>query len=130
METFLNVAWALLTVYMVYLWLRLAPRNAAGRRTGFAGLVVLVLILLPAISITDDLLAAQKPALVVECWLRRDHKFTSPQLLFPVMAAPPSPAFAGLACGARQAIAPGYSPVQFVQSPALASIQNRPPPTA
>ena len=130
MEWFLNVAWALLAVYMIHQWMRLAPRNVAGRRTGLAGLAVLILILLPAISITDDLLAAQKPAVVVECWLRRDHKVISPHSLLPAIAAPPAQVFDWLSFGAWQAFTPGHSADPLVSSPALAPIQNRPPPTA
>jgi hypothetical protein len=129
MEITLNIAWAVLTIYMFYLWLRFAPRNGAGRRTGFAGLAVLIFILAPAISITDDLLAAQRPA-VVECWLRRDHQFASAHSLLPTAAAPPLPVFAGLSLGVWQAAERGDYTAPFVASPALAPIQNRPPPLA
>ena len=129
MEITLNLAWALLTIWMVCMWLRFAPRGITGRRTQFTALAVLILILLPAISITDDLLAARNPA-EVDCCARRDHEFTSARSLLPTVAAPPPAAFAGLSFNVPVEAAPGDYVSPSVRPPALATVQNRPPPAA
>jgi hypothetical protein len=114
---------------MVCLWLRFAPRSTTGRRMQIAALSVLILMLLPAISITDDLLAAQNTAEVDNC-LRRAHEFTFPHSIFSAVAASPLPAFSGLSFGDSHLAAPGGLSTQPVLSPALFSVQDRAPPSA
>ena len=48
----------------------------------FVAMALVILILLPAISMTDDLIAAQNPA-EVDCCARRDHDFSSPHSIVP-----------------------------------------------
>jgi len=72
METILNLAGALLAGVLMCLWVRYAPRRGASRRTQVAALAMLILILFPVISVTDDLQAAQNPA-DVAVYLRRGH---------------------------------------------------------
>jgi hypothetical protein len=129
MELVLNLVWVALAICMVCLWLRFAPRSSAGRRTQLAALGVLLLILLPAISITDDLLAAQNTAEVDNC-LRRAHEFTFPHSIFSSVAASPLSAFAGLSFGVSHKAAPGGLSTPLVQPPALFSVQDRAPPSA
>jgi hypothetical protein len=127
MELILNLVWVLLAFSMIGLWLRFAPRGSTGGRVNFTALTVLVLILLPAISITDDLLAAQNPA-EVDCCVRRDHERSSSQSIFPSVALPPPPAFAEFWFGAPRMAMCGVYAAPFVESATLTSIQNRPPP--
>lgn len=129
MEIFLNLVWLLLATAMVGCWLRYAPRNGADRRMQLVSLMVLLFILLPAISVTDDLLAAQNPA-EVDCCLRRDHDHLNPHSIFPVVAALPLPAFGHISSEVACLLASGALPAPAVDSPALAQIQNRPPPAA
>ena len=72
MELVLNLAWAFLASIMVGLWLRLAVRTGVNLRMQFVALAVLLLILFPVISVTDDLQVAQNPA-EADCLVRRDH---------------------------------------------------------
>jgi hypothetical protein len=130
MELTLNVGWALVVVWMLCVWLRMAPRKSPDRRTQFVALAVVILILLPAISMTDDLQAARNPAEVDTCVVRRDHDLAAPHSIFPVAAVPPAPVFAGLPLGVPVIAAPSHLLSPFVDHPALASIQNRPPPAA
>jgi hypothetical protein len=129
METILNLAWALLTIVLVRLWVRHAPRKGTTQRMQVAALAVLILILFPAISVTDDLLAAQNPA-DVEVYLRRGHAAGSQHAVSPVIAMLPPVSFSGLFFGYQRLAAPSRLPVPTVDNPALSGIQNRPPPTA
>jgi hypothetical protein len=129
MELTLNLGWILLAGCMFCLWLQYAPRSASDRRMQFVALAVLILVLLPAISMTDDLLAAQNPAEAVTS-VRRDHDDSKLHPIVPIAAAPPVPILsAGMLCAAIAGLACEMV-AQLVKSPALSSIQNRPPPLA
>lgn len=67
MELALNLAWILLASLMCWSWVCFAPKAGAHRRTQIVALAVLILILLPVISVTDDLLVAQNPAETNSC---------------------------------------------------------------
>lgn len=129
MEFVLNFAWLLLTAAMVTLWLRSAPREGANRRMQFVSLLMLIVILLPAVSMTDDLRAAQNPA-EVDSSLRRDHDYANPHSIFPAVAAPPLPVFRGPSLRLLPFLAVSSLVDPSVDSPALSAIQNRPPPSA
>ena len=130
MELALNLGWALVAVWMLCAWLRVAPHGAKERRAQLVALAVVILILLPAISMTDDLMAAQNPA-EVDCSARRDHDFSSAHSKIPAAAAAlPLPAFAGLLFRFVQTGAPSRLSTPILENPALAPIQNRPPPAA
>jgi len=129
MELLLNLAWFLVALAMWVVWLRAAGRNAAERRLQLIALAVMIFVLLPAISMTDDLLAAQNPAETDSC-LRRDHEISSAHSVFPATAAPPLESFAGLDLHSHRLAAPGRVAAPAVKSPALSSFQSRPPPEA
>src|ERR1700722_11122625 len=90
MELVLNLAWALSAIVVVCSWLRFGPRAGAGRPAQLVALAVLILILFPVISVTDDLQAAQNPAEVDFC-LRRDHVVSNSHSTFPAVATLPLP---------------------------------------
>jgi hypothetical protein len=134
MELFLNLAWVLLAALMCCLWPRFAPRTGPeqrmqDRRMQFVALAMLILILLPVISVTDDLMAVQNPAETDSCQ-RRDHVVSNAHSIFPAVAALPLPVFSELSFGVLRLAAPGHLPAPVVYHPGLASIQNRPPPVA
>jgi len=129
METSLNLVWALLAVALVCLWVYHAPRQGAGRWMQVAAVVTLMVILFPVISVTDDLLATQNPA-DVEVYLRRGHTAGSQHVILSAIARIPPVSFAGLFLGCQRLAAPSSLPIPTVDNPALAGIQNRPPPTA
>jgi len=129
MELTLNLGWALVALGMTCVWLRMAPRAARERRAQFVALAVVILILLPAISMTDDLMAAQNPAEVDSC-VRRDHGDFQIHSDFSAQAAQPQIEFAGLAFGVVRMLSPDRPFIPFAEIPSLASIQNRPPPVA
>jgi hypothetical protein len=129
MELALNLAWCLLAIAMVYAWLRQASRDTPSRHAQIVALGLLLVILLPAISMTDDLMAAQNPA-EIDCCARRDHDYSHTHAIFPVVPALPTLGFAGVPFGNLHLAAPGIVPAPVFDLPALARIQNRPPPSA
>jgi hypothetical protein len=134
MEAILNLVWALLVMLMFGLWLRFAPRPGLNRRVDsrrmqFVALAVLILLLFPVISVTDDLQAIQNAAETDSCQ-RRDHVCPTSHSIFPAVAALPLPAFAGLSFGILHLAAPASLLAPVVDNPALARIENRPPPAA
>lgn len=129
MELVLNFAWVLLAALMFCMWLRFAPRTGASGRMQLAALAVLILILFPVISVTDDLQAALNPA-ESDCCLRRDHPCSTPHSIFPALASLPLPVIAELSFGQLRMANPGSLHAPAFDHPALAPIQNRPPPAA
>jgi hypothetical protein len=129
MELTLNLAWALLALWMLGAWLRTAPAAMRERRAQFVALAVVILILLPAISMTDDLIAAQNPA-EVDCCVRRDYDCFHAHASVPTPSAVPVSAFNGLRVCLVHLLLPNLLAAPLAQTPALASIQNRPPPSA
>ena len=103
MELFLNLAWVALAALMFCLWLRYASRTGPdrhieNRKAQFVALAVLLLILFPVISVTDDLQAIQNPA-ETDTSLRRGHLVSNQHSIFPTVAALPLPVFAELSYG-------------------------------
>jgi hypothetical protein len=129
MELVLNLAGAFVALAMVCLWLRWAPREGHDRRTELVALALLILILFPVISVTDDLLAAQNPAETDSC-VRRDQVTCFLQQVSLVAAGLPEVPAADPSVGCARLGAPGALPALVVNSPALAPIENRPPPAA
>jgi hypothetical protein len=129
MELTLNLGWVLVALWMLFAWLRVSPRAPKDRSAQLVALAVVILILLPAISMTDDLMAAQKPA-EPDCCMRRDSDCSCHHSHFPVIAALPAPAFSGISLGYVRLGSPSRLSAPHVELPALASIQNRPPPSA
>ena len=128
-ELFLNLAWAAVSVCMLCLWLRFAPRTGPDRRIQFVALAMIILILLPVISVTDDLQAARNPAEVDTC-LRRDHDWSSPHSIVPAVAVLPLLVIASLDVRVRRTALPGSQPLAAPANPFLAPVENRPPPAA
>ena len=129
MELILNLGWSLVAIAMICGWLRFASREAGIRRMQAVTLAVAILILLPAISISDDLVAAQNPAEVVST-IRRDYDDSGPHSVVPTASALPVPIFSGLRVAVVTMAAPSHLSAPIANHAGLESIQNRPPPTA
>ncbi len=130
MELALNLGWALLALWMLWAWLRTTPQRTSDRRIQMLALAVVILILLPAISMTDDLVAAQNPA-EIDCCARRNHDHAAcPHSIIPAAAVLSLPRFAGISLAFVGMATPSNLPSPFVENPSLTSIQNRPPPAA
>ncbi|HEX3891063.1 MAG TPA: hypothetical protein VHW46_00700 [Terracidiphilus sp.] len=89
MEIFLNLAWSLLAIASVLLWTSQERRIGSERRLPLIALVLLLMMLFPVISVSDDLWAVQNPAEADTC-LRRDHVVTCPHCALPAPAVFPT----------------------------------------
>ncbi len=129
MELALNLAWMVLATLMCWLWMRCAPREGTDRRIHFVAVVLIIAILFPVISITDDIAWAQNPAETDSCQRRQHLVARAHSTLHPVV--PTFPPSLAEPCSDLSAIALlGNLLAPAVNVPALESIQNRPPPAA
>ena len=129
MELILNLAWALMAIACLCLWLRVGRRAGCDRRVSFVALVMLLVILFPVISVSDDLWSVQNPAETDTCQ-RRHHSNFCPHTSLPAIAALPLPAIAELSFGFQRFSISLHSSQPVHDNPALDPIQNRPPPIA
>jgi hypothetical protein len=129
MELTLNLVWATLSVVCAGLWMGYARRNGVSTRVQAIALLLFIVILLPVISVTDDLQALQNPA-ELDCCARRHHAASCPHSIFPAVATLPPPMVAELSFDSLRTGVPDHLFAVAVNNPALASIQNRPPPAA
>ncbi len=72
MELILNLVWLATGLAMVAAWLLLPRNEQISRRYQATCLAIAILLLLPVISLSDDLVAAQA-AREADCCLRRAH---------------------------------------------------------
>jgi hypothetical protein len=128
-EIFLNFAWAALASTLVVLWLRTGCRLDQNRCSQIIAIAVLIAILFPVISVSDDLMAAQNPA-ETDNSLRRDHLTPGSAHLLQITAVAPPSIRTVYAFGIVQSLPPGKPVLRVVARPALTSIANRPPPVA
>jgi hypothetical protein len=129
MELILNLAWAVLASLGIYIWLRFGARTGANRQTQLVALAMLLLILFPVISVSDDILTFHNPA-EADCCLRRDHVVSSPHSVLPALAGLPQLIFAELPSGLPRFAVLSKPPSPVVDRPGLIAVQKRPPPTA
>ncbi len=129
METLLNFAWVLMAIASVCLWFRFGGRAGCDRRLSFVALVMLLVILFPVVSVSDDLWSVQNPAETDTCQ-RRAHRDFSSHTSLPAIAALPLPAFAELSFGIQRFSVSVPSSQLVPENPALDPIQSRPPPIA
>jgi hypothetical protein len=133
MELALNIAWALCSLGLIWLWVRTAPsrsKHPIPRTAQALSLLMVVLLLLPVISLSDDLVAAQGLA-ETDCCVRRalqSHEL-HPSVV-PASLAVPEQEFAIFALnGLFQTTV--QIDGQTAPTPILSrSLDNRPPPRA
>lgn len=125
-ELFLNFAWFGLALASVLLWLRCGRRDERRWYLPLVALAMLVVLLFPVISVSDDLWAVQNPA-ETDSWVRRnlDHA-TAPMLL--LFTALPAAIFAGLWFSHLRAPLPQLRARVPFRPWIGASLWNRPPP--
>ena len=139
MEIALNLAWGLCSLGLIWFWLRLGAgdRKNAGkdrsdrlsRRSQFLALGLVLLLLLPVISLSDDLVAAQGLTETDSCLRRATQGDSGHPSVIPTAVALPQEYFMGLMpCGVTQEVFLGYRPIvpaAFVSS----ALDSRPPPS-
>jgi hypothetical protein len=130
MEITLNLAWAAFSVMLILFWTRNSASSRVPRRTQMMALAMVVVLLLPVISLSDDLMAMQGPAETDSSVRRALHPGEGHPSVTPVSFALPEAIFDSLPLS-------GYSQVA-VQHASLApslpllarSLYSRPPPQA
>jgi hypothetical protein len=127
MELLLNSAWALVAIISLCLWLRLDCRDAAERRRSFVVILMLVVILFPVISVSDDLWSIQNPA-EENSLHRRDRLIASHHSITPGIAFLPVSAMAEQIVVVRQISSLLVPSLGTVENLAFDAIENRPPP--
>lgn len=128
MELFLNLAWLLVAGTLVGLWLRGDGRNQTDGYRQLIALAVLIAVLFPVISVSDDLQAVQNVS-EADNYLRRDHLIPSHNHpVQPVLSMMAAVIFAGLAYGFLRLVAPSVRPVKGPYHLDFACVENRPPP--
>ena len=121
MELTLNLAWMLLSAGMLWVLLRHAPREGKNRRMQLVALGVIALILLPVISVTDDLMVVQNPALT-DTSPRKGHIWTAVQSMHPASMDWALPACEVPSCGSLQVALQAPLPSQPSERAATSSI--------
>lgn len=127
MEPLFNFVWALVAMASVCYWLKRGQRTTKGRHSSLVGLAMLVVILFPVISVSDDLWSLQNPAETDTCQ-RRDHIDGCVQAHFPATAVLPEPTRAELQFWFRRLDTPRPAELIAIANPAIGNIENRPPP--
>ncbi len=127
MELFFNLVWLFAAFALVFLWGTMKPAMPTPKRNSVIALTLLVVILFPVISVSDDLWSIQNPA-EADTALRRDHASQAAHSnLVLHLGLPELPAL-GLEGGwVSTAIFPHLNQV-ILKAPHFFRIQNRPPP--
>jgi hypothetical protein len=129
-EIFLNLAWVALAIALILSWLRLGNRGQVGCRHQVVALAVLIAILLPVISVSDDLMAVQNATETDSCQRRDSHAHPGAHPAFHPDCGVPVAVFTGWGLRRPKVFTHPRIPLLAVNQPALPATQNRPPPTA
>ncbi len=129
MEVLLNLAWLVLTAVMALLWFRFGVRRGVSGPAQLMALLVLLLVLFPVISVSDDLLALQNPA-EADCCLRRVDVAVGAHSVLPAIADLPQPPVGEVRMDMHRLAATAERISLAEAKPGLAGIDNRPPPAA
>lgn len=128
MEVFLNIAWAIVALFLLELRRRTEKRAGAQRRNSLIALAMLLVILFPVISVSDDLWSIQYPA-ETDTALRRNQLDAGSHSFLTAIALPAPEFQDGLEFPwVHNIVAP--FPAPRAASPVFAFILNRPPPSA
>lgn len=128
MELFLNLAGAAVALSLICLWLRCSVpvEDGATRATQVIALVLLIFILFPVISVTDDLIAAQNPAETDS--VHRRNLETHVLQTAAVVAVLPIDVYLPAEPQVKWHPRSRTKPAALPKEPALSPIANRPPP--
>lgn len=130
MELALNLVWMFTAVVLLGLWHRHAPRRGVGRLLQASALMALVLLLLPVVSVTDDL-HFSAVASETELGHRREHHLAPLPPIHPAALPALFPARVDLVFFDElvQRVLPAPRPAS-TQSALPFSLAHRPPPVA
>jgi hypothetical protein len=130
MEITLNLAWAACSLALIWFWTQSTAASPVPRRMQILALAMVVLLLLPVISLSDDLMAMQGPAETDSSMRRALHPDEGHPSVVPVSFALPEQVFAALPwSGSSLVVVQNERLASFV--PVLTrSLDRRPPPQA
>jgi hypothetical protein len=114
---------------MCWLWMHYAPPQGPSRRTQLIALALVIAILFPVISVTDDFMMAQNPA-ETDCCQRKAHAGVNAHPTLHPVAVTLSLFLVELSSDSFQFAVQDNLLDLTAKVPAMASIQNRPPPAA
>lgn len=129
MELFLNILWGAFAIVCLSHWLKAEHRHKRDRHVAFVALFMLVVVLFPVISVSDDLWSIQNPA-EADSFARRDTHASAPQSLHHAAAALPEVATTECAIGLKASLILSPRQAAGFSSPFVEAIRNRPPPRA
>jgi hypothetical protein len=130
MELALNLGWVVLATVMLWLWVRHpARREGRGHAEQFVSLAIVLAVMFVVITMYDDMAMAQNPA-ETSCFQREDFSGARAHVMLHPVVNFTQPLFSGLSFEVLYLGMVGSHPAPALQSPALGSIQNRPPPAA
>lgn len=129
MEFLLNLAWTLLAFASFCLWMRHEGRKGADRRLAIIALGLLLVILFPVISVSDDLWSIQNPA-EADSGVRRDQIAPIQHSILPSLVALPASLASTMETPSRRFRKIPKIRLSPCATPALHPIENRPPPVA
>jgi hypothetical protein len=89
MELLLNLAWAASSLALIALWAKSRAHDRVPRSVQFVALAMTVMLLLPVISLSDDLQAMQGPSETDTCVRRVLHSDDTHPSTHPVSPALP-----------------------------------------
>ncbi len=131
MELVLNFAWLLLCLTLMALWMQYARKDHrccdSNRGMQLMALAIVLLLLFPVISVSDDLLMAQNPAETDTC-VQKSCNCGHHQQHMPAMASLPAQPL--VVHHSEYAVVSQTSELldRSTQNPALRRVENRPPP--
>ncbi len=128
MELFFNSLWAALALACLCGWLHAKRGDKEDRRLTFVAVVMLIVILFPVISVSDDLWSLQNPAETDTC-VRRLQAPTVHSTAH-AFAGFPEPIAAEFAFAFLPLYTPLYRSLPVFDPLAHDALQNRPPPSA
>lgn len=117
----------MLAMAIVCFWLMSGLRASKSWRQSFIALAVLIAVLFPVISVSDDLYAVNNPAETDTCQ-RRVHSTSCLHPFFPSVAALPALAPAERSLGVQSSVLLPKLTGMLVFSQAINTIESRPPP--
>jgi hypothetical protein len=129
MELILNLVWALLAISSICLWVRVDCRKGAERYMPIVALLMLIVILFPVISVSDDLWSIQNPA-ETDTLQRRYDLASFAHFVFPPLPALCEPELAEASFGFGNWALHASPTIPAPSVPLPPKIQNRPPPVA
>ena len=129
MEIILNIAWALFSTGLILFWIRDMRSHPERRGIQIVALAMVVLLLLPVISLSDDLMAMQGPAEAASSLLRAMHSDESHPSVVPATLAMPEQIVASplVSAWSQEALQP--QGVTTNASFFAAALDSRPPPS-